>query len=152
MHGMEMFGDLGALLTLATFLLGAAEVRGLLGDALGYSELRVPVEPRLFVDRERWLEDAQRDAVLTEPDATTGRFGGEEVCVTAGQDPGDDPRAGTPKGLRDAPLDPEEVNHVSDYLRALVSGELAPSPQPGPTGRSALATRWPTCYSRGREA
>ena len=56
--------------------------------------------------------------MLVEPGATTGRFGGEVVCVTVGQDAGDDPRARALKGLREALLDPAEVNHVSEYLRA----------------------------------
>jgi len=79
-------------------------------------------KPRLFVDRERWLADAPRDAVLIETDATTARFGGEVVSVAAGQGAGDDPRARALKGLREALLDPGEVNHVSEYLRARVSG------------------------------
>jgi len=80
------------------------------------------LKPRLFVDRERWLADAPRDAVLIEPDATTGRFGGEVVCVAAGQGGGDDPRARALQGLREALLDPAEVNHVSEYLRVHVPG------------------------------
>jgi putative selenate reductase len=78
------------------------------------------LKPRLFVDRERWLRDAPRDAVLIEPDATTGRFDGEEVRVVAGEAARDDPRAKALQSLRDALLDPAEVNHVSEYLRSLV--------------------------------
>jgi len=89
------------------------------------------LKPRLFVDRERWLADAPRDAVLIEPEATTGRYGGEVVRVTAAQGAGDDPREWALQGLRDALLDPGEVNHVSEYLRAQVSGgQLTGSPRP----------------------
>ena len=77
------------------------------------------LKPRLFVDRERWLADAPRDAVLIEPDATTGRFAGEVVCVTTAHGAGDDPRERALQGLREALLDPAEVNHVSEYLRNL---------------------------------
>jgi len=80
------------------------------------------LKPRLFVDRARWLADAPRDAVLVEPDATTGRFGGEVVCVTTAQGAGDDPRERALQGLREALLDPAEVNHVSEYLRCLAVG------------------------------
>jgi len=79
------------------------------------------LKPRLFVNRERWLADAPRDAVLIEPDATTGRFGGEVVCVPAAQGAGDDPRAQALQSLRNALLDPGEVNHVSEYLRGLAA-------------------------------
>ena len=75
------------------------------------------LKPRLFVDRERWLRDAPRDAVLIEHDATTGRFDGEVVRVTTAQGAGDDPRAQALQALRNALLDPGEVNHVSEYLR-----------------------------------
>jgi putative selenate reductase len=75
------------------------------------------LKPRLFVDRERWLRDAPRDAVLIERDATTGRFDGEVVRVTTAQGAGDDPRAQALQALRNALLDPGEVNHVSEYLR-----------------------------------
>jgi putative selenate reductase len=81
------------------------------------------LKPRLFVDRERWLRDAPRDAVLIEPDATTGRFDGEEVRVVASEATGDDPRAMALQSLRDALLDPAEVNHVSEYLRSLLPSQ-----------------------------
>jgi putative selenate reductase len=85
------------------------------------------LKPRLFVDRARWLADAPRDAVLVEPDATTGRFGGEVVCVTTAQGAGDDPRERALQGLREALLDPAEVNHVSEYLRCLEIGSTWPA-------------------------
>jgi putative selenate reductase len=75
------------------------------------------LKPRLFVDRERWLSDAPRDAVLVEPGAVSGRFDGQVVRVATGAAPGDDPRAHALCSLRDALLDPHEVNHVSEYLR-----------------------------------
>ncbi len=75
------------------------------------------LKPRLFVNRERWLRDAPRDAVLIEPDATTGRFDGQVVRVVAGEAPGDDPRAQALQSLRDALLAPGEVNTVSEFLR-----------------------------------
>jgi len=77
------------------------------------------LKPRLFVNRERWLKDAPRDAVLIEPDATTGRFDGEEVRVLAAQGAGDDPRAQALQSLREALLDPSEVNYVSEHLRGM---------------------------------
>ena len=77
------------------------------------------LKPRLFVNRERWLADAPRDAVLIEPDATSGRFAGEVVCVTTAQGAGDDPRQRALQGLREALLAPAEVNHVSETLRGL---------------------------------
>jgi putative selenate reductase len=80
------------------------------------------LKPRLFVNRERWLADAPRDAVLIEPDATTGRFGGEVVCVTVAQGASDDPRAQALQGLREALLAPTEVNHISEYLRSVAPG------------------------------
>ena len=79
------------------------------------------LKPRLFVNRERWLSDAPRDAVLIEPDATTARFDGQLVQVRVGQPPGDDPRAYALQSLRDALLAPGAVNHVSEYLRSLVA-------------------------------
>jgi putative selenate reductase len=96
------------------------------------------LKPRLFVNRERWLADAPRDAVLIEPDATTGRFDGELVQVRAGQAPGDDPRALALQGLRDALLAPGEVNHVSEYLRSLevVSTRAADTRPEGPNDRN----------------
>jgi hypothetical protein len=71
------------------------------------------------VNRERWQGDAPRDAVLIEPDATTGRFDGQLVQVRVGQPPGDDPRAHALQSLRDALLAPGAVNHVSEYLRSV---------------------------------
>lgn len=74
-------------------------------------------KPRLFVDRERWLADAPRDAVLIESDATSGRFAGEVVRLAEGADPGADPRLHALRALRAALLAPEAVNHVAEYLR-----------------------------------
>jgi putative selenate reductase len=75
------------------------------------------LKPRLFVDRERWLNDAPRDAVLVESDAISGRFDGEVVRVEAGEAPGEDPRAHALASLRDALLAPGEANHVGEFLR-----------------------------------
>ncbi len=75
------------------------------------------LKPRLFVNRERWLKDAPRDAVLVERDATSGRFDGVVVRVATGEAPGDDPRAHALRSLRDALLDPGEANYVSEFLR-----------------------------------
>jgi putative selenate reductase len=80
------------------------------------------LKPRLFVNRERWLRDAPRDAVLLEPDATTARFDGEVVRVVTGETPGDDPRAQALCSLRDALLARAEVNHVSEFLRGATTG------------------------------
>jgi putative selenate reductase len=52
------------------------------------------LKPRLFVNRDRWLNDAPRDAVLVEPDAISGRFDGQVVRVATG-----------------------EANYVSEFLR-----------------------------------
>jgi len=43
------------------------------------------------------------------------------VCVPAAQGAGDDPRAQALQSLRNALLDPGEVNHVSEYLRGLAA-------------------------------
>jgi putative selenate reductase len=75
------------------------------------------IKPRLFVDRDRWLADAPRDAVLVEPDATTGRFAGDVLSLPAGAAPGADARLQALHALRAALLAPGEVNHVSEYLR-----------------------------------
>jgi putative selenate reductase len=75
------------------------------------------LKPRLFVDRERWLKDAPRDAILFEADATSGRFDGLVVRVGVGEVVADDPRAQALKGLREALLDPGEVNYVGEFLR-----------------------------------
>jgi ferredoxin len=85
------------------------------------------LKPRLFVNRQRWLKDAPRDAVLIEPDATTGRFDGEEVRVPVAQGAGDDPRAQALQSLRNALLDPAEVNYVSEYLRGMAAGRTGPA-------------------------
>jgi putative selenate reductase len=85
------------------------------------------LKPRLFVNRERWLKDAPRDAVLIEPDATTGRFGGVEVRVPVAQGAGDDPRVQALQSLRQALLDPAEVNYVSEYLRGMAAGGIGPA-------------------------
>ncbi|MFZ4478600.1 MAG: hypothetical protein ACOYNZ_01760 [Rhodoferax sp.] len=75
------------------------------------------LKPRLFVNRERWLQDAPRDAVLIEPDAVSGRFDGVVLRVATGEAPGDDPRTQSLCSLRDALLDPLDTNHVNEYLR-----------------------------------
>ena len=80
------------------------------------------LKPRLFVNRERWLGDAPRDAVLVERDAITGRFDGVVVRLGENDPPGDDPRRQLLRSLRDAILDPAEVNYVSEFLRAGASG------------------------------
>jgi putative selenate reductase len=74
------------------------------------------LKPRLFVNRERWLLDAPRDAVLIEADAISGRFDGVVVQVATGEVPGDDPRAQSLCSLRDALLDPLDTNHVNEFL------------------------------------
>ncbi len=73
-------------------------------------------KPRLFVDRARWLADAPRDAILIEPDAVTGRFGGQEVRVAAWSLLGVDPRKQMLAALRQALLAPEAVNPLSAAL------------------------------------
>ena len=79
------------------------------------------LKPRLFVSREHWLADAPRDAVLVEHGAITGRFDGVVVRVADGELIGADPRAQALRSLRAALLDPEEVNYVSEFLRAQVA-------------------------------
>ncbi len=82
------------------------------------------LKPRLFVSRERWLKDAPRDAILVERDAITGRFDGAVVQVRVGDGEvvGDDPRAQVLRSLREALLDPGEVNYVSEFLRGEAAG------------------------------
>jgi putative selenate reductase len=75
------------------------------------------IKPRVFVDRERWLKDAPRDAILVEADATSGRFDGVVVSLAAGEAAGDDPRALILLRLREALLDEGEVNYVGELLR-----------------------------------
>ena len=74
------------------------------------------LKPRVFVNRERWLRDAPRDAVLIEPDAVSGRFDGMVLRVATGEKIPDDPRALALCSLRDALLDPREPNHVNEFL------------------------------------
>jgi hypothetical protein len=81
------------------------------------------LKPRLFVNRERWLRDAPRDAVLVEADAIGGCFDGVVLRVAAGEVPGDDPRSHALAGLRDALLGPDEANHVSEFLRLEAAGQ-----------------------------
>ena len=76
------------------------------------------LKPRVFVSRERWLLDAPRDAVLIEHDAISARIEGVELRVATGEPPGDDPRALALCSLRDALLNPAEVNHVGEFLRS----------------------------------
>ncbi len=66
------------------------------------------LKPRVFVDRARWAADAPRDAILIEPDAVTGRFGG---VVYRGDEASE--YADTLNQLREALLAPDEVNYVS---------------------------------------
>ena len=75
------------------------------------------VKPRLFVERERWLADAPRDAVLVEPEATSGRFAGRVWRLAVGDDPGDDPQLLALQALRAGLLAPGAINHVGEYLR-----------------------------------
>jgi putative selenate reductase len=75
------------------------------------------LKPRLFVNRERSLADAPRDAVLVEPGAISGRFEGVVVQVANGETVDDDPRAHALRSLRDALLAPGEAKHVSECLR-----------------------------------
>jgi putative selenate reductase len=76
------------------------------------------LKPRLFVNRERWLRDAPRDAILVERDAITGRFDGVVVRVGDCEVVGDDPRTQVLRRLREVLLDPVEVNYVSEFLRS----------------------------------
>jgi hypothetical protein len=69
------------------------------------------------VNRERWLKDAPRDAILVERDAITGRFDGVVVRLGQGEVAGDDPRAQVLRSLREALLDPGDANYVSEFLR-----------------------------------
>jgi len=75
------------------------------------------LKPRVFVDAQRWRDDAPRDAILVEPGATRGRFDGEVVSLDAGEAPGADPRRHVLARLRDALLAPGEVNPVAEHLR-----------------------------------
>lgn len=83
------------------------------------------LKPRLFVNRERWLNDAPRDAVLIEPDAISGRFDGVVLRVASGEEPGDEPRALALCSLRDALLDPLDTNHVNEFLHCTTSPSQA---------------------------
>jgi putative selenate reductase len=75
------------------------------------------LKPRFFVSRERWLADAPRDAILVEPDAITGRFGGAVIRVGAADAaPSDDPNVHILRRLREAVLAPTEVNYVNQSL------------------------------------
>jgi len=75
------------------------------------------LKPRFFVSRERWLQDAPRDAILVESDAITGRFSGREVRVAAADaEPSGDPLADLLRRLREAVLAPTEINYVSQSL------------------------------------
>ena len=82
------------------------------------------LKARVFISRERWLRDAPRDAILLEPDATTGRFDGEVLRLDVGQAPSDDSRARALSALRQALLDSAATNYVSEFLRS------APTVQP----------------------
>jgi putative selenate reductase len=74
------------------------------------------LKPRIFVTRERWLEDAPRDAILVEPGLITGRFGGVEYRVGHDDDPADDGEIQkTLRRLRAALLAPGEINYVNSY-------------------------------------
>ena len=75
------------------------------------------LKPRLFVNRERWEQDAPRDAVLVEANAISARFDGAVLRVSAGDPPSDDPKVLALRALRNALLDPLDVNHVGEFLR-----------------------------------
>ena len=75
------------------------------------------VKPRVYIDRQRWLDDAPRDGILVEPGRTVGRFEGEVIELSLGQVPGSDARVQALHGLRAALLAPDEVNHVHEALR-----------------------------------
>jgi hypothetical protein len=47
--------------------------------------------------------------------------------VPVAQGAGDDPRAQALQSLRNAPLDPAEVNYVSEYLRGMAAGSAGPA-------------------------
>lgn len=83
------------------------------------------LKPRLFVSRERWEQDAPRDAILVESDVISGRFDGIVVRVETGETVGDDPRALALCSLRAALLDPLEANHVNEFLHSATAGQLA---------------------------
>lgn len=83
------------------------------------------LKPRLFVSRERWEQDAPRDAILVEPDAISGRFDGVLVRVESGEALGDDPRALALRSLHAALLDPLESNHVNEFLHCASAGQPA---------------------------
>jgi putative selenate reductase len=75
------------------------------------------LKPRLFTDRVRWEADAPRDAILVEPDATTGRFDGAVVRVGAGSGADSaDPRERLLSRLRDALLASTEINYVNHLV------------------------------------
>jgi putative selenate reductase len=69
------------------------------------------LKPRIFVNRERYLADAPRDAILIEPGGIAGRFGGVEYR-------GDEDSIWSPflNRLRAAVLAPSEVNYVRSSL------------------------------------
>ncbi|MEI6733720.1 MAG: hypothetical protein WCK94_07085 [Comamonadaceae bacterium] len=75
------------------------------------------LKPRLFVNRERWEQDAPRDAVLVEADAISARFDGVVLRVSENDPPSDDPKVLALRALREALLDPQDVNHVGELLR-----------------------------------
>ncbi len=79
------------------------------------------LKPRLFVNRKRWEQDAPRDAVLVEADAISGRFDGAVLRVSDGDPPSDDPKVLALRALRDALLDPQDVNHVGELLRSVTT-------------------------------
>ena len=79
------------------------------------------LKPRLFVNRKRWEQDAPRDAVLVEADAISGRFDGAVLRVSDGDPPSDDPKVLALRALRDALLDPQDVNHVGELLRSITT-------------------------------
>ena len=74
------------------------------------------LKPRIFVTRQRWLEDAPRDAILVEPGLITGRFDGVEYRVGHDDAPADDGEIQRVlRRLRAALLAPGEINYVSSY-------------------------------------
>lgn len=75
-------------------------------------------KPRLFVDRERWLADAPRDAILIEAGRVVGRFEGQEVEVQAWTRLRDDPRVQALCALREAVVADGGVNPVAVAMAA----------------------------------
>jgi hypothetical protein len=69
------------------------------------------------VNRERWEQDAPRDAVLVEADAISARFDGAVLRVSENDPPSNDPKVLALRALREALLDPQDVNHVGELLR-----------------------------------